>query len=256
MHHFNLNNQGRPICKIAGGKYNGRIVCIDENDAVEDELAVYKPFKSLTLGTDAKFEPYPSNRERDILAFFAPSGAGKSTLVRVFCQNYNIKHPSNNIYLFSKIKDDESLKGIKNLKVVRIDDRIYKEPLNYTDFENACVIYDDVDTISNKDYEKALLNLQRDILNCGRHSKTTFLATSHIATRGAKSKDLINESHQIVIYPSSGTTYEYLLQTYVGMSKKQYLAIKNLKSRWVNVVRSFPIVIFTEKEIMFLDNLQ
>ena len=35
---FNLNNLGRPVCNIKGGKYDGKIVSVEETNKENDDL--------------------------------------------------------------------------------------------------------------------------------------------------------------------------------------------------------------------------
>ena len=145
-HVFNLNNVGKKICKIRGGKYDGKIVCMDKCDPEDNDFQLFKPFVSLTLPDSAFFEPIPpdevddhGNVQRTIAYFSAPSGSGKSRLTSEFCNNYKIQFPDNDIYLFSKIKDDSSMK-IEKLKKICIDNRLITDPLDIEDFQNSMVI--------------------------------------------------------------------------------------------------------------------
>ena len=67
-----------------------------------------------------------------------------------------------------------------------------------------------------------------------------------------ETKTILNESHNIVFFPSTlgGRSLKYLLDSYLGLDKKQIEKVKNLDSRWVCVCKTFPQVILSEKNIM------
>jgi ABC-type proline/glycine betaine transport system ATPase subunit len=78
---LNLNKEGRPYCKIIGGKYNNQIISVSEKS---DEG---EGFKSLAIANDAKFQLVPNPKtEREILYITGPSGSGKSTFVRKYLE--------------------------------------------------------------------------------------------------------------------------------------------------------------------------
>jgi hypothetical protein len=101
----------------------------------------------------------------------------------------------------------------------------------------------------------SIAGIKDDILELGRDKHITSLISSHLATKGHETKTLLNESHYIVIYPHSGANYNYLLSKYLGLDTKQIKKIKDFDTRWVCFVRSYPQLVFTEKEIMMLKDL-
>jgi hypothetical protein len=69
------------------------------------------------------------------------------------------------------------------------------------------------------------------------------------------SKLLLSECHAIVLFPAnfSGRTSKYLLDNYLGFNKKQIEKIKHVNSRAVAIVKSYPMVIVTERQIVPLN---
>jgi hypothetical protein len=59
----------------------------------------------------------------------------------------------------------------------------------------------------------------------------------------------------IVIYPSSGANYAYLMNKYMGLDSKQIKRIKDMDSRWVCFSRQYPNIVFSEREILAQKNL-
>ena len=66
------------------------------------------------------------------------------------------------------------------------------------------------------------------------------------------SKILLSESHAIVLFPAnmSGRASKYLLENYLGFDKKQVEKIKHVNSRAVAILKSYPMVVLTEKQII------
>ena len=258
---FNLNKIGREICVIDGGKCNGKIVYYSDknNKNDDDDDSLFKEFSHLELTGESKFAPYPDmQKERNVISCFGPSGSGKSYYVKLFLRAYKKEYPKNEVYMFSKLKDDKSLDDVAGIKRVKIDDDLLDDPLETDDFKDSCVIMDDTDALLNKHHKRAVDSLKNSILECGRHTNSTLLITSHLACKGIETRTVLNESHQITIYMSSGSSYDYLLTNYLGFSRKQILLLKDFteNSRWVTIVRGFPQIIFTEKSIMLLKDLQ
>ena len=240
--------KGRPICKVNGGVYDGKIIYVQEGDSKED-------FQELTLTDVGKFEPVPNtNSERDILYIAGPSGSGKSFFTRLFLQNYHKAYKERPILMFSKLHEDKSLDGLP-MKRVMIDERLITEPFESEDFYDSCVILDDIDCIKEKQIKEALLDLKNSILETGRHHNISLVLTTHLACKGNETRSALNEAHQIVFFMSSGANYNYLLKNYLGMDTKQIKALNNFKSRWICICRGFPQIIYTEKNILFVKDL-
>ena len=66
------------------------------------------------------------------------------------------------------------------------------------------------------------------------------------------SKLLLSECHAIVLFPAnmSGKTSKYLLDNYFGFNKQQIQKIKNVNSRAITILKSYPMVIVSEKLII------
>ena len=75
-------------------------------------------------------------------------------------------------------------------------------------------------------------------------------------TNGAMSKILLNECHAIVLFPANmtGKSSKYLLDNYFGLDKNQIKRVKDVNLRHIAILRSYPMIIQTEREIMPLSN--
>ena len=255
---FNINNVGRPVCIIKGGQYNNHIICYSSQKANLIGNEKFANFKQLVLeDEDAELLPFPNTEsERDIVACFGPSGSGKSYFIRNYVLEYQKLHKKNPQYCISLKKDDKSFSELKKLEQLELNDTWIKQPLELADFGEDClIILDDTDTVRNKDIKNNVDALKNQILEVGRDKKVTCLVTSHLATKGKETKTLLNEAHQIVIYLSSGANYKTLLENYLGLSTKQIQKLKDMETRYIVFVRQYPMILYTQKQIMFLKDL-
>jgi hypothetical protein len=53
----------------------------------------------------------------------------------------------------------------------------------------------------------------------------------------------------------NGKSSRYLLDGYLGLGKKQIENLKNIKSRWVTVIKSYPQLILTQRQLVFSKDL-
>ena len=222
----------------------------------------FKRFKYLKLDDRYKFEPCANSDvdkhgklQRIILYITGPSGSGKSTYVKMFLRNYKIKYPDNNIYLFSKVQQDDSLDDIPGIKRAIIDKNLIEDPLDVSDLKNSVVIFDDVDDIpeiskEQKEIKKALEQLRAEILSTGRHYNVSMLNTSHEACNSHKTKKMLNESHYITIFPNSGQSgLDYFCDKYLGIKQKNLDKLRKLETRWITLGKQYPTICYTEREI-------
>lgn len=246
---------GPELAVISGPEKEGLVGSKVRVSQKRDTSDLGKKFNYLRLNGDLQFEPCPSTtRERDIFYICGPSGSGKSWFTKLFLQNYHRQHPRRTIYMFSKVADDRSLKGVP-IKRAKIDDRLISEPFDVADFANSCIVFDDIDTLKSKEERGALNQLKNDVLETGRHHNVTAVITSHLPTKGQETRTALNESHNVVLYPSSGMPMDYLLKAYMGFDHKQVKKFKALPSRWVMLHRHYPQTIITEKELFPLKSL-
>jgi hypothetical protein len=48
---------------------------------------------------------------------------------------------------------------------------------------------------------------------------------------------------------------KYLLDNYLGLDKQQIKKLKKIESRWVKIVKTYPMCILGEKNALILNNL-
>ena len=90
---LNLNDVGRPLAKIVGGKYNNKVISVTDKFGPSDDETLIKEFKQLKIPNDAKLQQVPdTTKEREIVYMTGPSGSGKSTYTRKYLEQYKKKN--------------------------------------------------------------------------------------------------------------------------------------------------------------------
>jgi GTPase SAR1 family protein len=237
---------GRPIARV-GKTY---INVVSNQDEINDNDIQVRTHLELPKTSPQKFQQVPdTTSERDILYVTGPSGSGKSTYVVNYCNEYKKKYPKRPIFVLSSLTEDETLDKVKGLRRIKLDEKMFEEPLEADMFEESCVIADDTDVISDKKIREAVITLINQILEIGRHFKTTLIMTNHLATAGRDTRRILNEAKTITYFPSSGSSHgiKYLLTEYCGISKKDMLRAKKAGSRWVTIFKNYPCVMMGEK---------
>lgn len=204
---------------------------------------------------DGIIEIVPKFEGRECGYAAAPSGSGKSFWVSKYAQQYEKLFPENKIYLFSKVDDDVSLEGIKNIMRIDLDYQLVDDPMNVEEELSDClVIFDDTDTIKDKEIRGAINSLKEDILETGRHYNTSILITSHLITNYKETRTVLNESNLITVYPASGSAHQikYALKNYFGLSLEDINNLFKLNSRWVTVKKNYPQMVFSEHKVYLL----
>jgi hypothetical protein len=58
----------------------------------------------------------------------------------------------------------------------------------------------------------------------------------------------------VVIFPQnmSGKSSKYLLDTYLGLDKNQIKKLKQMKSRAITIMKTYPMILVSENEIINL----
>lgn len=248
---------GRPIAKIKGGLYDGKIIYVDgstkKNDGIEGIEGI-QTFKHLKLPPDAVFQPIPDDtKERDCHFVSGASGSGKSTWTKKFVKEYQKQNKKNPVYLFSRKNEDENLDDVKPLRV-RIGENLIIDPLGMEDFKKSLVIFDDTDIIKSKALFCAVNHLRDEILQGGRSINISCIITNHNFT-GRELTTVLNECHSVTVFPANyNRGMKYLFENYLGLDKKTISKIRKAPSRWVTVFKNYPVVIVTENELWMAIN--
>lgn len=215
-------------------------------------------YKTIVLDEKAYMEPLLDDRGRSITYICGASGSGKSTVTRGLVINFNVMFPKSQVYLFSKVNSDPAFDDLEKKKIIiriPIDQQLVTDPINVLEDidEKSLVIFDDTDTITDKNILKAVNNVKMQILEIGRHRNIYCIVTSHLINTNdrAGNRTMMNEMHNLVIFPKGGgSVYQqrYCLKNYLGFNNKQIDEILNTSdSRWVWISKNYPQYILTQK---------
>ena len=255
---LNFESIGSPVCVLKSGtnKKPGPTIYLASPEQLDE---VMNPMSEFSLNQpkykDVHLEVAVNTElERQIIYVSGASGSGKSFRVRRYVDEYQKAYPKRSVYLFSAISEDDSIDKIKNLIRIPISETLIADDLTASEFENSCVIFDDCDTISNSKLRKAVMKIQDDILQTGRHFKVTAVITSHVSTNGKDTRLILAEAHAITFFPSNmpQRMLKYLLESYMGLDKADISKVKNMQGRAVSYIKGFPRCLVADKECLIL----
>jgi hypothetical protein len=243
---LNFEGIGIPIAFISDGKKKKLKQFLSVCEKAKD---IKHPYLEYTLQGEEQFLPIPDpEKERSIIYCTGQSGSGKSFWVADWCKRYQQMYPKNEIYLLSSLTEDSSIDKIKGLNRIKLEE-FMEDNWVVEDFKNACLILDDTDAITDKNIKKKIDILLNSILQVGRHHNTSCLFTSHLATMGKETKMILAECHSVVLFPKNmgNRSLKYILESYFGLDNKEIKKLKNLEGRWVQINRTYPKSILSEK---------
>lgn len=239
-------NKGRKIARIEGGKHNGRHIFLSDEGK----------FNEIIL-SDGKLQPLPNKEVIEKVYISAPSGAGKSYYAGKYIKEYLKMHPSDEFYLISSIDNDPSLDKSDPIRI-EINEELIEDPIHPSELKDSIVVFDDVDVISNSILRKSLNSLRNEILEVGRHYRTSTISTSHLLLNRNETRRIINEATSITFFTKSGSLYSIrrYLREYLGLDKLSIDKILKIKSRWITIYTHSPQYIIYEKGVLMLHSLR
>lgn len=207
--------------------------------------------KTIELPDDSTFQPIPNPdpKVREVWYVAGQSGSGKSYFARGIAENYKKLFPEREVYLISKLEEDETLDKMKIGKPKRISlQSLVDDPPELDEFEDCLVIFDDFDTL-NAPYDKVVHKLIEDLAIMGRHTRTSMLILSHYLTNYKKTRLILGEAHYLVLYPMATAfkALKYVCEHYGGLDKEQIASLKKL-GRWVLIAKNYPSYVIAAHE--------
>lgn len=199
--------------------------------------------------TDKNFKVFPLPQKYSERIYVpAPSGSGKSTFIGEYLRQLRIKYPNRKIVIFSRVEEDKPLDRFKNLERIDLENFIEDMP-NVESFKNDILIFDDIDTILNKDIVRQLRHFRDDVLEVGRHYNITCISTSHIIANFYATRTLINEAQSVVLFSKGGSFGQIrsFLERYLGFDREFIDELKQLPTRWLFIHKEYPQYIIHEK---------
>jgi len=228
-------------------------------DAYEEMIGSAKQSEDthIKLPNDGHFVLIPTKdpKKREVWYIAGASGSGKSHIAKGIAEQYMTQFPDRDVYLVSKLDEDDTLDSMKGRRCIRLKPaKLVENPLkDLKMLENSLVIFDDYDTFQGKEM-KVIQQLIDDIAIMGRHENITMLCLTHYLTNYSKTRLLLTEATHIVVYPLSTGAHalNYLLKTYLGLEKEEISAIRRGGSRWVCLYKNYPNYAITETEAFLL----
>lgn len=198
-----------------------------------------------------------SDKPREILYISGASGSGKTTYVKNFVKFWQLLYPKKKVYLFSKLQDDPSMKGLKNVQHVMMDDSYLDDPLEPSDLNNSFVIFEDIYALNNNELKKMIFDLIDDICCIGRHFDVSVAVTSHLLTNYRETRNILNEANFITFFPQSGSFHSirYCLDKYFGIERSKINRLYDLDSRWVTISKNYPQYVIWQNGICLLRDI-
>ena len=211
--------------------------------------------KEVVLDDGGLFEliPNPDPKKREVWYVTGTSGSGKSWIARQYAEYYHKLFPKRDIYLISKLDEDETLDKLKFLKRIPIKSLIEEYP-KLEEFNESLTIYDDYDTLTG-DAEKVVLKLIDDCAIMGRHQTASMMCLSHYSTNYKKTRLILSEATHIVVYPQA-TSYHalrHLLKNYAGVDEDVLARHRKLGSRWLCYAKQFPTYMISQRSAEMLN---
>ncbi len=249
MPHLSLDppkekDEAFPVAIVSGGYYDKEVLyCYDKDDKKSKS-------KDVKLPPDSSFCLLPSTKKdkREIYYVAGASGSGKSYQARGIAERYKKLYPDREIYLISKLTEDETLDTMKTGRPKRIKvETLLSNPIeDISIFKDSLVIFDDFDTFPAP-MDKIVQRLIDDIASMGRHHNTSMMCLSHYLSNYKKTRLILNEASHFIVYPQA-TSYhalKALLGNYLGVDKEE---VKKMRSygRWVCLHKCYPQFMISE----------
>jgi hypothetical protein len=189
---------------------------------------------------DGHIQPVDTGKHTNMLAC-GPSGSGKSTVVSNMAKEWLKTNRGGKIIIFSRLDQDEVLDKLNPTRI-KINEELLDNPINFEELSDCFVIFDDTDTIQDKNLAKYIAKLRDDLAQCGRHHNITMATTSHHIMNYRATRDMLMEATCIVVYPRLGGSAEIegYCKKYMSLKKEQIEKIMNLPSRWVLLSKCYP----------------
>ena len=242
---FNFEKNGDKIAVVNSAKRQ-RKVYFSEDDGKE----------SIDLkDKDGEFMLSPDKlKERETMYVCGSAGSGKSYFVSKYCHEYHKVFKSNPVFLISENNEDPAFDDKDYIKRIEINDMV-ENPIDWTDFKECLVIFDDIDSIKGR-LGKTIDDLRDKLLKNSRKFKVSVISTAHDST-GIKLKSVLNESKTIVFFMMNyNRSLKYLLENYLGLDKNVILKLKKTKSRWTAFVKAYPCYLIQQKSIITIPSLE
>lgn len=222
---------------------NNKLKKISE-DATGKEINLYEGSVELV--------PAP---ERECILLTGPSGSGKSYVCARYMEKFQTMFPDRELFVISRLTEDPTLDDSDaTFSRIVLDNEFVDDTPVLEDFpRGSLLLFDDVSSLeaSDKKLFEAVMKLQSECLETGRHNNLYMLVTNHLALNYKHTRMILAESSRVVFYPHGGSVYQIkqYLKRYAGMDSKAINKFLNLPSRWACYATTYPAYVAHEKGI-------
>ena len=206
---------------------------------------------------DGHIQPLPPS-ESFRIGVFGPSGVGKSTFISKYTDAYHKIYKDNIVYILSPTRDDPVFQDKDYIKYIKIDDSILEFPLEVGEFghgegKGCCIIFDDVESITNKKLNEAVRIFRDQCYEIGRKKGIATIAVHHVVRAGHKTRIILNESDYTIFFPKSNfKAIRNMVEEYYGFTKEDVEYVRDIKSRWIYIKRAYPVTVVSEQDIRII----
>lgn len=203
-------------------------------------------------------EPFLYSPKRLTMLIAGSQGCGKSFLISKILREYIRHKPNRPIILFTGLDEEDA--NFAGLNIIRANinkaEEITLEKLRNKGTGSIC-IFDDVDRIRDKRVSDNIQRLISDILSNGRDHKTQtgkedidIIVTNHELNDYRRTKYTLSDCEYVCLFPQ-GSTYQQLdlILKKIGCSQRAAEEIKNEKSRYVIIHKTFPLYYISSNRI-------
>lgn len=213
-------------------------------------------FDSITI-KEGTIIPLPNENDEDADHYYiaGQTGAGKSSMVGNIIKEIP-KGKKKDIFVFSTFDDDKALDELKPTRI-NIDEDMIDEPIQKEELQNSVVIFDDIDKIRPAKLAKACRDLRDDLLQNGRKMGIKCFTTSHQIMDYKSTRDCLNCTQKIVIFPQATSPHHIsrFLKVYMGFDKNQINKVKNINTRSILFSTNFPRYMLWDKGCMIVNKM-
>jgi hypothetical protein len=237
----------QPPNEVTGLNDKQRAVYQDIYDDYVKRRRVVLPF-----GSAYRLIVDPNPQLRQVYYVAGKSGSGKSWIARQLAESYHRFFPSRHIYLFSQLKEDDTLDSMKKSegKPTRIPlESFLDTPPDVEEAVDALSIFDDYDTVEG-DVGKVLRTFIDEIATMGRHKRASMICASHHLTNYSRTRLILSETTHFVVFPQATgkKRLQYLLEAYASMDREEIEGLYGIQSRWVCIGNASPPFLVSEYE--------
>ncbi len=254
-------SDARALAYVRGGQLDGKLIAsADTGDAGPQALSLVEQ--------EAYFMPWPTVGERDVYYVTGPSGVGKSTWMRRCIETWQLatratsppgaKMPVFIVSPHQRAKDDPALRGLDGVAVLSADadlNQIELEHLN-PDGGPSLVAFDDVEALSDKGDQQAVMRLMQSALEVGRKLRVTVIVLMHRAASGVASRLPLLEMNWFVCFRAAIPAATYCLTKHLGLKPETISLLRKKEfGRYLCLTHnSAPQAVVGERRCALFDN--